>query len=213
MFELLFEGSFLLGSTFDDIKPIFFYLIVFSLMFANGFILFPSSQIILLGAGIVAAHQTQYSEVTTFFMLIIGNIIGNYLLYFVCRKYGFVFIHKFLVFFTYDLESHVTVATNLFKKFGGRIIFIGRNLPILHSIVSIPAGLLKYSFCKFIIYTIAGIVSWSSIFFFIGIRFSFDNLSKLKGYSQLFLFFTIFLIIATFLMYRKKWVKEIQKIQ
>ncbi len=50
-----------------------------------------------------------------------------------------------------------------YEKWGGVIVFFGRWLPTFRSLVSIPAGLSKMSFWKFIAFTFSGTMVWNLI--------------------------------------------------
>lgn len=48
----------------------------------------------------------------------------------------------------------------LFDKHGGRIVVIARVMPLVHSVVSIPAGVSKMALAPFIVYTLIGSALW-----------------------------------------------------
>lgn len=51
-------------------------------------------------------------------------------------------------------------ALNLFRTRGGVIVLIARILPYVHSVVSLPAGVIRMPFGRFIIYTAVGATAW-----------------------------------------------------
>ena len=49
-----------------------------------------------------------------------------------------------------------------FEKYGDKAVFLGRMVPVMREMISIPAGLLKMKIPKFILYTFAGSLIWSA---------------------------------------------------
>jgi len=58
----------------------------------------------------------------------------------------------------YDIKK----AEHLFGRFGHMVVFFGRLLPTIRSIVSIPAGLLKMRLRRFLVWSTIGTAVWSS---------------------------------------------------
>ena len=53
-------------------------------------------------------------------------------------------------------------AERLFGRFGGMVVGIGRVLPTVRSVVSIPAGLLHMRLKTFLLWSTVGTAIWSS---------------------------------------------------
>ncbi len=51
----------------------------------------------------------------------------------------------------------------LLHKYGEKIVFVGRLLPVVRTYISLPAGIGRTNFSKFIIYTLAGSLIWNSV--------------------------------------------------
>lgn len=65
--------------------------------------------------------------------------------------------------------SDLDKANNWFTKYGNKAVFFGRFIPIVRSLVSIPAGMAKMSFKKFILLTLTGTLIWNTILVYLGI--------------------------------------------
>jgi|TARA_Y100000310_G_scaffold139710_1_gene139054 membrane protein DedA with SNARE-associated domain len=141
-------------------------LIIFS--FTNGLFLLPASQVILIIGGLIISLNN-LNFFIVFAILVLSNFLGNYILYFISFKWGEKTARKILPIRKKTLDNHILVINYLFKKYGSYIIFIGRNLLVLHSLVSIPAGVAKVSKRKYTLYTLLGISTWSLLFMWIGI--------------------------------------------
>src|SRR5574341_119656 len=89
----------------------------------------------------------------------LGCVIGSVLAYGVgiwggrpfLEKYG-----KFVLISQRDLDN----ADRFFKKYGDLSIFISRLLPVVRTFISLPAGIAKMNFTKFVIYTFVGSFPW-----------------------------------------------------
>lgn len=67
-------------------------------------------------------------------------------------------------------SSEIDRAFNWFERHGASAVIFGRLMPVVRSLVSIPAGLSEMNVVKFAIYTILGSGIWNSIWITIGIQ-------------------------------------------
>lgn len=64
--------------------------------------------------------------------------------------------------------EHIDKAEYWFDHHGYKTVFFGRCIPIVRSLISIPAGMAKMPFLKFLGLTIAGSAIWNSILIWVG---------------------------------------------
>ena len=81
-----------------------------------------------------------------------GQYLGMERIYFFVRKYG-----KFLT----VREENVRKAEEWFTRYGSWTVFFCRMVPILRSLISIPAGLARMSLPVFVGYTAGGTFLWN----------------------------------------------------
>ena len=98
----------------------------------------------------------------------IGALINYYLAYFVGRPIVYKFAnsrfgHRCLI----D-EDKVKHAEVYFEKHGALSTFIGRLIPAVRQLISIPAGLAKMKLSTFLLYTTLGAGIWNAILAGIG---------------------------------------------
>lgn len=186
------------------------YSLVIILSILNGVILFPSSQLILIIAGIISSQKNMNVHLILI-TIIISNVLGNYFLYLLIKKYGEKFVRKFIPIRKKKLDDYIIAIKYLFRKYGPQIILIGRNLPIFHSLVSIPAGLSNIRKKTFLIYTTIGITIWSIVFFYIGVLFSENYLEIIEMMKSIFSLISLVLILYLYYLFRK-YLKKIVKI-
>ena len=95
-----------------------------------------------------------------------GAMVGNYFWYLVARLIGIdrlkTMIERYGRWLTLDWPE-VERARRLFERYGGPIVGIGRMLPTLRSLMSIPAGLLRMRQSTFLIWSTIGTAGWTSI--------------------------------------------------
>ncbi|NRO18945.1 Protein DedA [Lactobacillus helveticus] len=65
-------------------------------------------------------------------------------------------------------RGDVQKAINWFDKYGTGAIFYGRCIPVVRSLISIPAGTAKVKMSKFLIYTTLGSLVWNTILVALG---------------------------------------------
>ena len=95
-----------------------------------------------------------------------GAMLGNYFWYLVARVIGVDRLKPFIVrwgrFLTIDWQE-IEKAERLFGTQGWAIVFFGRMLPTLRSLISIPAGLLKMRLSTFVFWSTIGTAGWTAL--------------------------------------------------
>ncbi len=91
----------------------------------------------------------------------LGATIGTSTIYFVALKLGRVVLLRYLKLFKIS-EKKLERVEIWFEKYGDKAVFLGRMVPVMREMISVPAGLLQMKIPKFILYTFAGSLIWSS---------------------------------------------------
>ena len=163
----------------------FGYLGVALLMFLET--VFPPipSEVIMPLAGVAAAQGTM-SLAGVVASGTAGAMFGNLFWYAVARVIGLrrfrPFIEKHGRWLTLDW-SDIEKSEKLFGRFGSAIVGLGRLLPTIRSVVSIPAGLLHMRLRSFLVWSTIGTAAWSSALAVTGyvLGTHFDNINKVLG--------------------------------
>ena len=119
------------------------------------------------------ASQNNFELYQVILLGIIGGLgasIGSTMIYLIALKLGRVALLKYLRYVKIS-EKKLTRVENWFQKYGDKAVLFGRMVPVFREMVSIPAGLLKMKFAKFITYTILGSCGWSITLILIGYYF------------------------------------------
>ena len=98
-------------------------------------------------------------------MIILGGIgatIGTSAIYFIALKLGRVVLLRYLKFVKIN-EKKLERVEIWFEKYGDKAVFLGRMIPVMREMISVPAGLLKMKIPKFVTYTFAGSLVWSTV--------------------------------------------------
>ena len=127
-----------------------------------------------------------------------GNLVGSILTYYLGINVGRKVILKYGKYIFFKKE-HLELTENLFNKYGDRVSFVGRLLPGIRTYVSLPAGIGKTKFTKFVIYTLAGSLIWNSMLTYVGMKLG-SNWKNIDRYS-IYLDIAAVLAIAVFLIW------------
>ena len=139
----------------------------------------------------------------------LGNLVGSILTYYVGIKFGRAFIIKYgkYIFFK---ENHLEFTDKLFKKYGDRISFVGRLLPLIRTYVSLPAGIGKTNLAKFVFYTFAGSVIWNTMLTYAGMQLgnNWENIDKYSIYLDIAAVLAIVVFIVWIISKRRSLKKK-----
>ena len=114
-------------------------------------------------AGFLASQQgiTLFGLIPMIILGAIGATIGTSAIYLIALKLGRVVLLRYLKYVKVNEKKLERVET-WFEKYGDKAVFLGRMVPVMREMISVPAGLLKMKIPKFVIYTFAGSCVWSA---------------------------------------------------
>ena len=114
-------------------------------------------------AGFLASQQgvTLLGLIPMIILGAIGATIGTSAIYLIALKLGRVVLLRYLRFVKVN-EKKLERVEIWFEKYGDKAVFLGRMVPVMREMISIPAGLLKMRIPKFVAYTFAGSCIWSA---------------------------------------------------
>ncbi len=128
----------------------------------------------------------------------LGATLGAIIIYYVSLKLGRRLILRYGK-YVFISEENLSASEKWFGKYGKKAVFFGRMAPVIRELISIPAGLAKMDFWKFLFYTLLGTFIWTlllvSLGFFFGLYLDSLNLSGIFGKTGVF----IIIIIAVYL--------------
>ena len=140
----------------------------------SSFIPFPS-EVVMIPAAYMAAETGEMTYPMIILCGTIGALIGalvNYgLSYSLGRPIIYAFANSRLGHVCLIDAEKVEQAEQYFDKRGAVSTLIGRMIPAIRQLISIPAGLAKMNLISFVFYTSVGAAIWNSILVGIGAAF------------------------------------------
>ena len=169
------------------------------------------SEVILLFGG----FMTTYTKLNIIFMIIastLGSLIGAIVLYYIGKIFNKERLKKIISGKIGKIlrlkNSDIDKADRWFDTKGNKTVFFCRFIPIVRSLISIPAGMSEMPIIKFLIYTIFGSLIWNTVLIITG-KMVGNNWTKIltifDTYSHivLIIFIIIFIILIT-IFYKKR---------
>lgn len=154
-------------NSFFDAAPIAIYLMVFGLMVVeSSFIPFPS-EVIVPPAAYLAATSHEVNIVAVVAIATAGALGGALINYYLSVWIGRPIVYRFA-----DSKighaclidrAKVENAERYFDRHGAVSTFIGRLIPAVRQLISIPAGLASMNIGKFAIFTSLGALVWNAV--------------------------------------------------
>lgn len=149
----------------------------------------------------LAGFNSSTGEMNVFLAIIaatIGSVVGAIILYYVGFYFGEERVRyivnrwgKWLGFKDSDIDK----ADEWFDKYGGFAVLLCRVVPILRSLISIPAGLRKMPLLTFTLYTTAGSLVWNTLLIFAGYLLG-DNWDHVEEYVGVLQYVVIAVVLA-----------------
>ena len=140
------------------------------IMIENVFPPIPSEVILLFGG-----FMTTYTKLSIFGMIVastLGSLFGAIILYYIgkifnkdkLKKIISGRLGKVLRLKVSDIDS----ADNWFDNKGNKTVFFCRFIPLVRSLISIPAGMSEMPMFKFLLYTLFGSLIWNTVLIIVG---------------------------------------------
>lgn len=124
------------------------------------------SELILATGGILAGQG-----IFTFFGAFLTGLLGSVFCAIVIYGMGYYggkgFAKKYGKYF-FMKEEDLDKTDTWFEKYGLIAACIGRNVPIIRTLISLPVGITRLSFKRFLIYTLLGSIPWTFAFVYVG---------------------------------------------
>jgi len=195
------------------------YIAILILMFLNGFISTPPSEIVLAFSGVLGAINNEL--ILPFFIAgVIGNMIGMYIPYYLGQKIGYQWLLRgkqliaqrgklgaYLSQFIPEEKVILLLSKRLQEK-GTYLVGVFRCLPMVRStITSLPAGIAQISLIPFLAFTFIGVVIWACFWFGLGFFLS-EQWTTYQSNISIVLIIILLLLIMILKIQATKWVKK-----
>jgi membrane protein DedA with SNARE-associated domain len=189
-----------------------YFIIALLILVENVFPPIPSEVILTMGG-----FMTTYTNLTAWGVIIaatIGSVLGAVVLYEVGRVLSAKRLAKLLdgkigKILRFKKED-VYKACDWFNKRGKSTVLICRCIPIVRSLISIPAGMAKMDFGIFLVLTAIGSFVWNIVLVHLGVVAG-DSWEKIVAGTDVYQTFTILVLgvialaaVIWYILYRRK---------
>jgi len=173
----------------------------------------PSEIILTFGGFMTKMPNSSLTIIGVIIAATLGSLLGAAVLYYIgkilnkerLKKIVSGKIGKLLFLKPKDIEK----ADKWFDEKGNKTVFFCRFVPVIRSLISIPAGMSEMKMGKFLIYTIAGSLIWNTVLVVLGslvgenwesVAAVFDTYSKIT----VIVLGILFIILVTIFYYKKR---------
>jgi membrane protein DedA with SNARE-associated domain len=114
----------------------------------------------------------------------IGNVVGSIVAYYAGVWGGRPFVERYG---PYMLISHKDLdrADRWFARHGESTVFFSRMLPVVRTFISLPAGIARMNFTRFVVFTFLGALPWCYLLAYIGVKMG-EKWEHLRDYFHQF---------------------------
>jgi len=127
---------------------------------------FPSEVIMPFAGFVVSEGRMTLWAITVAGAL--GNLTGSVVAYFIGMFGGRPFLEKYGKYLLISRKK-LQIADDWFNRYGPKAVFFSRMMPIIRTFISLPAGIARMSFLKFIMYTFIGALPWCLFLGWLGV--------------------------------------------
>ena len=128
------------------------------------------SEVILTFGGFMTT-ESSLSKIGVIFFSTLGSVIGAIILFWIGTLLDIKTLEKIVERWGHFLrltKKDVHKADEWFSKYGVWTVFFCRLIPLIRSLISIPAGMARMNFWIFLLFTTLGSLIWNTILVLVG---------------------------------------------
>jgi membrane protein DedA with SNARE-associated domain len=198
-------GNYISGLITLYMENITYPAVLFLMTLESTFLPVPSELVVPPAAWKAAQGEMNIFLIILFstFGCVLGALINYFLAKYLGRKIIYSLVDTRIAHMMFVNREHMEKAETFFIKYGKSSTFIGRLVPGVRHLISIPAGVAQMDLTDFIFYTASGSAIWNSILAALG-YFLYTQQELLKRYyKDLSIFFLIiFTLFVLYLIYK-----------
>ena len=176
----------------------FGYFGMFLGMILEAVIIIIPSEVILATGGILAGRGI-FSFWLAFLVGLLGSVFCAIIIYLIGYFGGRSFVKKYGKLF-FMREEDIEKCDIWFEKYGLLAAFLARNFPIVRTLISLPMGISKVNFPRFVLFTTLGSIPWTFAFVYVGYALG-NNWIILNNFVKKLKLPIIILLILLFINY------------
>jgi membrane protein DedA with SNARE-associated domain len=97
----------------------------------------------------------------------LGCAVGSIIAYYIGERGGRPFVLRYGKYVLLN-EKHLDSAERWFIKYGDMAVFVSRLLPVVRTFISLPAGMAKMNFTRFVVLSFIGSLPWCFALTYLG---------------------------------------------
>lgn len=190
-----------------------YWTITLLMMIESSFIPFPSEVVVPPAAYFAMQEGSNLNIFLVVLFATLGAMLGAFINYYLALWVGRPIIYKFansrIGHMCLINAEKVETAEKYFEKHGAISTFIGRLIPCVRQLISIPAGLARMSLPKFALFTSLGAGIWNIILALLGYLLSLSVpqdqlLEKVEYYNHYLSIggYTLFGLVIVYILYK-----------
>jgi membrane protein DedA with SNARE-associated domain len=197
--------SFVVLYVISVIDKLGYFGIFLGMTIESSFFPFPSEIIMIPAGALVARGEMNFLLVFVAGLLgsLAGATINYFLALFVGRTLAELLIGKYGKFLLLN-NKQLHNADEYFKKYGDITTFVGRLIPGIRQIISLPAGFARMRFSKFLLFTGLGAGIWIMILILTGYFFQNNYDLIVKNIEIIFIVLSLISVFIYLHLRRKK---------
>lgn len=114
----------------------------------------------------------------------IGNVIGSIVAYYVGVLGGRPIVERYGPYVLIS-QKDLEIADRWFSRYGEAAVFFSRMLPVVRTFISLPAGIARMNFPRFVLFTFVGALPWCYLLAYIGVKMG-ERWDELREYFHQF---------------------------
>ena len=179
--------------------------IVLVMAIENIFPPIPSELVLPFGGALSASGEMNFWGVVA--AGTVGSVIGAMILYavgYIAREAGVRRLVAAYGKYVFISETDLDRAAAWFERYGEAVVFFGRLIPIIRSIISVPAGYTRMNIGRFLLFTTLGTLLWSLILTYVGrvLGENWENITEFTGPYQNATLILLVLAVIAFIAWR-----------
>ncbi|MGC9103542.1 MAG: DedA family protein [Candidatus Methanodesulfokora sp.] len=134
---------------------------------------------------------------------VLGNLAGSIIAYYLGVKIGWEWLLRIKGISKMIGWGEIKKAEDLFRKRGDGAVLIGRMMPGVRTVISLPAGMFRVDPLRFVLFTVAGSIPWNVLLVYAGMILE-DNWDLVSSYLDQMLVAILVAAFAYIVLKRRK---------
>ncbi|HZK48246.1 MAG TPA: DedA family protein [Thermoleophilia bacterium] len=154
----------------------------------------PSEVVVPYGGFLAAQGHVALWEVVV--VAIAANLLGSTIAYMAGRYGGRALVLRYGR-YVFMSEHHLDVADRWFERRGEITVFLTRMMPGIRTFISVPAGVSRMPFGRFVVYSVLGTAPWNVALAYLGWVFG-ENWGRLQEWLHQYnlVFFALLAVLV-----------------